>query len=609
MDSEELDYERTLVQLPQCHVFKIPTRRSADGHRASDWPKEPTWSGKCKVIAKGKTAAVVLVDQNNATFAVCPVTDDSAVERVLDSGRYFVLRIQNAQGKHAFIGIAFNERNDAFDFNVALQEHKDSNNREKQAQATTSLPQLSNLIPALKEGEKIKISLGSGNNSNANNANKPKKSPNLLGAASGGAGGSLLAPPPRDASRGLAPPPKRAPQAVVQSSSNAGTSKPSNSSSLLDDMDLLGGGSNNSIANFASVNANEIDAFGALSVSSANDADDAFGGFSASSAPNTSAPTAFDDVFGGMSAPLQNSSVSSTKVASVFDSFTSPTTAPVPAPITSNTNAFSAFDSFSISTPSTNTGMQNASISNKPIGMGIDAFAGIIAPSVGTGTMMGGGMKVSPVSALNSLNDPFSGLGAKLSTNANPVTGGPAMLGGNNMMNMNAFNLGQTGNNNVGTLGRSIAGNTGNNNNGAFLMQSTQPVSNGMNAFAGLGSAQSNMKMNMMPVNNAPVGNVNMFGMSANATQPSPVVPVPNNDPFSSFGSFSATSSNGSNDPFGSGGMTSKGNVGSPPTAAFSGFAASNGLGASMASSSDPFSAFSTTATAAAPAKDPFSGW
>ncbi len=43
---------------------------------------------------------------------------------VTDSGRYFVLKIVNDQGRHAFIGIAFNERNDAFDFNVALQEHK-----------------------------------------------------------------------------------------------------------------------------------------------------------------------------------------------------------------------------------------------------------------------------------------------------------------------------------------------------------------------------------------------------------------------------------------------------------------------------------------------------
>ncbi len=33
-----------------------------------------------------------------------------------------MLRVQNAQGKHAFIGMAFNERNFAFDFNVAIQD-------------------------------------------------------------------------------------------------------------------------------------------------------------------------------------------------------------------------------------------------------------------------------------------------------------------------------------------------------------------------------------------------------------------------------------------------------------------------------------------------------
>ena len=74
-----------------------------------------------------------------AVFAKCPVKEGS-VEKgvytkrpvikyvtwcpVTDSGRYFVLKITNANGQHAFIGMAFNERNDAFDFNVALQEHK-----------------------------------------------------------------------------------------------------------------------------------------------------------------------------------------------------------------------------------------------------------------------------------------------------------------------------------------------------------------------------------------------------------------------------------------------------------------------------------------------------
>jgi hypothetical protein len=199
----EEEYERTLVQLPQVHVFKIPVRKTAEGHRASDWPKDPTWTGKLKIIAKGRLAAIMLMDaSNNSVFAVCPVSDDAAVERTLDSGRYFVLRIQNAQGKHAFIGIAFNERNDAFDFNVALQEHKDSVEREEKAAKGIGELDLFNSGPVLqdlsiKEGEKLKINIAGGGRRRA-------------AGAGAGAGGALLAPPPAagGGSKGLlAPPP------------------------------------------------------------------------------------------------------------------------------------------------------------------------------------------------------------------------------------------------------------------------------------------------------------------------------------------------------------------------------------------------------------------
>eukprot|EP01035_Chromulina_nebulosa_P030747 gene30747-40895_t len=166
-EEEDVDYERTLLQLPQVYVFKIPVRKTADGHRASDWPKDPAWTGKLKIVAKRRLAAIFLLDDKNQIFAVCHVNDDAAVERVLDSGRYFVLRITNDKGRHAFIGICFNERNDAFDFNVALAEFKAECDREAQAAAASSssagaaagegLAALKDL--SIKDGEKIKIKI------------------------------------------------------------------------------------------------------------------------------------------------------------------------------------------------------------------------------------------------------------------------------------------------------------------------------------------------------------------------------------------------------------------------------------------------------------------
>jgi hypothetical protein len=41
------------------------------------------------------------------------------VEPVLDSSRYFVLRVEGDGGKRAYIGMGFAERGDAFDFQAS----------------------------------------------------------------------------------------------------------------------------------------------------------------------------------------------------------------------------------------------------------------------------------------------------------------------------------------------------------------------------------------------------------------------------------------------------------------------------------------------------------
>lgn len=57
-------------------------------------------------------------------FAQCPYDKTGkSVEAVLDSSRYFVLKVVDVKtGKHAYLGMGFQDRGEAFDFQVALQD-------------------------------------------------------------------------------------------------------------------------------------------------------------------------------------------------------------------------------------------------------------------------------------------------------------------------------------------------------------------------------------------------------------------------------------------------------------------------------------------------------
>lgn len=132
------DSESTLLIINEVYAYRIPPRASAAGHKAADWPDENLiWRGRLVVVERGEICVIKLITPSTGVvFAECPV-NPGAVEGVLDSSRYFVLRIEDPRnGRHAFLGMGFQERGEAFDFNVTLQDHerriKDMKELEKQ---------------------------------------------------------------------------------------------------------------------------------------------------------------------------------------------------------------------------------------------------------------------------------------------------------------------------------------------------------------------------------------------------------------------------------------------------------------------------------------------
>ncbi|XP_039676164.1 adaptin ear-binding coat-associated protein 1 isoform X1 [Perca fluviatilis] len=192
----EGEYESILCMKPDVNVYRIPPRASNRAYRAADWKLDtPDWTGRMRVTAKGQVAYVKLEDKvSGELFAQAPLREypGVALETVSDSSRYFVLRIEDDNGRSAFIGVGFGDRGDAFDFNVALQDHfkwvKQDTEFSKSAQLGDSGPKLD---LGFKEGQTITLNIGQGKK-----RDKPRPQ---------GAGGFGLLPPPPGGK--IAPPP------------------------------------------------------------------------------------------------------------------------------------------------------------------------------------------------------------------------------------------------------------------------------------------------------------------------------------------------------------------------------------------------------------------
>jgi len=200
MDSfADLDEVESIVYIArEISVFKVPPLKTNQGYRAAEWGNlsEPLWKGRMRVIEKSSDGVSLRLEDPNTGDLFAQAKYDPAkpcVDAVLDSSRYFVIRIEE-QGRKAYIGIGFAERTDSFDFNVALQDYT---KRWKAAKNPTAEPSSDPQKPlgpkvdySLKEDQTFKISIPG---RSGGSTSKPSSS--LLGS-SGGAGIPLLPPPP-----------------------------------------------------------------------------------------------------------------------------------------------------------------------------------------------------------------------------------------------------------------------------------------------------------------------------------------------------------------------------------------------------------------------------
>lgn len=223
MAQEEAEcIERTLAVFREVAAYKIPPRMGSGGVKSGDWlVDDKIFTGRLMVVDCGKACELRLTDGNTGElFAVCPVGVGermTCVEPAADSSRNFVIRVVDPTSKrHAFLGMGFPERGDAFDFNVALADWEKHTQRQEASAASgtagsAALPAAPQQDFSLKAGETISVKtvkpLGSGGL--LSSLGQFSSSAGSGGGSAGGAAMLGLPPPPlpSGSGSGLLPPP------------------------------------------------------------------------------------------------------------------------------------------------------------------------------------------------------------------------------------------------------------------------------------------------------------------------------------------------------------------------------------------------------------------
>lgn len=222
--------QRILYLAPKVHIYQIPPLTSTKGYQASQWTadnnKRQIFTARLRILEtsiptpteaddSAEKVSTTLLLEDPATgqlFAAAPYTTVGVVEQALDSSRFFAITVVG-EGRKAVLGMGFEERSEAIDFNIALQDARRVLGFEVNPNAPGSGPRgKPSSTPveepkrdfSLKEGQTISINLGGlkGRRERKEDSKSPEQQKSEQDAlfsikpppAAGGA--SFLPPPP-----------------------------------------------------------------------------------------------------------------------------------------------------------------------------------------------------------------------------------------------------------------------------------------------------------------------------------------------------------------------------------------------------------------------------
>ncbi|KAF2432614.1 DUF1681-domain-containing protein [Tothia fuscella] len=181
--------QRILYVTQKVHIYPIPPITSSKGFNAATWtqnPKDLLFTCRLRILETAlpppasspetpeRVSTTILLEdpKTGDLFAAAPYTSEAVVEQALDSSRFFAVRVVGEGGMKATLGIGFEERPEAFDFGVCLQDVKKvldmgvkiGGKKGIGASGKAPIPVLGasdiKRDYSLKEGETIKINIG-----------------------------------------------------------------------------------------------------------------------------------------------------------------------------------------------------------------------------------------------------------------------------------------------------------------------------------------------------------------------------------------------------------------------------------------------------------------